>query len=218
MAENDLPSDISKPERLDPTRGIGPNTGENEEAPEKPFSTYMKEPGPGSNVEATKPSPFDVAGGSVAPTGQPTLESVNAQMKAASSTLGDLNEQLNTPKLKLKRSQNYLLRNKLGDANQNIRQSVEKLGVQPGKLAELKGRDKQNPVFRFINLVTDSQHQIKQAQTKIHQMTKDGQSVQPGKLLAVQVKLNKATQQLEYASVLLSNAVSSIKMMFNVQI
>ncbi|MCB1118020.1 MAG: hypothetical protein KDK50_05530 [Chlamydiia bacterium] len=216
MAENNLPKDISSPSQIDPSKSV--QTGE--ETPKKgtakePFSSYMNEgtQGPGTTGQ---PTPMDLAKGPALPTSQPTLESVNAQMKSASSSLGDVNNLLNTKGLKLKRSQTYLLRNKLTDANQNIRSAAQKTGVDVGPPPNLTGR--QNPIARFIGLVTDSQKQMDESQQMINKMAKEGQSVSPGLLLSVQVKINKASQQIEYASVLLSNAVSSIKSLFNVQI
>ncbi len=215
MAENDIPKDIAKPERIDPTKGISP--GEEQEPDQtqtKPFDSYMQ--GGPEKTQTSQPSPFDIAKGSVAPTGQPTLETVDAQMKTVSGTLGDINQHLNTKGLKLKRSQNYLLRNKLTDANQNIRTSVQKLGVDPGAPVQIAGR--QNPIMRFIALVGDSQNQMQQAQKKVKELSAQGSSVNPAELLTVQIKINKAQQELEYSSVLLSNAVSSVKSLFNVQI
>ena len=215
MAENDIPKDIARPEKMDPTKGISP--GEEQEpgqAQTKPFEPYMK--GGPEQSQSSQPSPFDIAKGPVSPTGQPTLETVNAQMKTASGTLGDINQHLNTKGLKLKRSQNYLLRNKLTDSNQNIRTAVQKLGVDPGAPVQVAGR--QNPIMRFIALVGDSQKQMQDAQKKVKELSAQGSSVNPAELLTVQIKINKAQQELEYSSVLLSNAVSSLKMMFNVQI
>lgn len=216
MAENDFPKNISKPSQIDPSKPV--QTGE--EAPSKgdakqPFSSYMNEgaQAPGSTGQ---PSPMDLAKGPAMPASQPTLESVTAQMKSASSSLGDVNNLLNTKDLKLKRSQAYLLRNKLTDANQNIRTAAQKTGVDVGPPPNLTGR--QNPIARFIGLVTDSQKKMDESQQMINKMSKEGQSISPGVLLSVQVKINKASQQIEYASVLLSNAVSSIKSLFNVQI
>lgn len=215
MAENDFPKDISKPERIDPTKSLQPG----EEAPQKggtqqPFSAYMKE-GP-SQTAAGQPSPMDIAAGQVSPASQPTLDSVHAQMKSVSGSLGDVHDQLQTKNLKLKRSQNYLLRNKLTDANANLRTAHQKLGGNPGEMPKMSG--KQNPLTRFVGLVSDSQTQMKNAQGLIQKMSEQGQEISPGMLLTVQVKINKASQQLEYCSVLLSNAVSALKSMFNVQI
>ena len=214
MADNKLPDDITRPQKIDPTKSLQPGEEKPQEAPAKPFSSYMgeKTEGPAS----TQPSPMDIAKGQVSPTSQPTLESVHAQMTSASSTLGDINSQLQTPNLKLKRSQNYLLRNKLSDANQNIRTAATKVGVDVGKPPQTSGR--QNPIMRYMNMVGDSQKQLAEAQNKVNEMSAKGDSVNPAELLTVQIKVNKATQELEYASVLLSNAVSSLKMMFNVQI
>ncbi|MCB1109147.1 MAG: hypothetical protein KDK44_05770 [Chlamydiia bacterium] len=215
MAENDIPKDIAKPERLDPTKGI--QAGEEQEpqqTPTKSFESYMK--GGPEQTQNSQPSPFDIAKGQVSPAAQPTLETINAQITTASSTLGDINQHLNTQGLKLKRSQQYLLRNKLTDSNQHLRTAAQKLGVDVGSAPQIAGR--QNPIMRYINLVADSQNQMQEAQSKIKELSMNRSSVNPAELLTVQIKINKAQQELEYCSVLLSNAVSSIKSLFNVQI
>lgn len=214
MVDNSLPDDLASPQKIDPTKSRQPGEEKPQQAPAKPFSSYMGEKTEGPT--SAQPSPMDIAKGQVGPTSQPTMESVHAQMKSASSTLGDINTQLQTPNLKLKRSQNYLLRNKLSDANQNIRTAASKVGVDVGKPPQTSGH--QNPIARYLNMVGDSQKQLSAAQNKVNELSQKGDSVNPAELLTVQIKVNKATQELEYASVLLSNAVSSLKMMFNVQI
>ncbi len=216
MAENDIPKDLSTSSKIDPSKSIQPG----EESPQKgtakqPFSSYMKEGTQGA-AQTGQPSPMDIAKGPPLPASQPTMESVHAQMQSASSSLGDVQSYLNTKDLKLKRSQNYLLRNKLSDANENIRSAAQKTGVDTGPKPKVTAR--QNPIARFLGLITDSQKQINDSQKMINKMAKEGQSISPGVLLSIQVKINKATQQIEYASVLLSNAVGAVKSMFNVQI
>ena len=214
MAESDLPKDIAKPEKIDPSKGIMPEGEGAGETPPKPFGPYMKE-GP-TEASKAEPSPIDLAKTAPLPPGQPTPESVNAQLTTASGTLGDIQGHLQTKGLKLKRSQNYLLRNKLADSNQHLRAAAQKLGASPGALPQIAGR--QNPIMRFLGMVTDSQNQIQEAQAKVQEISKNHSSVNPAELLTVQIKISKAQQELEYCSVLLSNAVSSLKMMFNVQI
>lgn len=208
------PDGIPGASNIDPTKSI--QSGEQEQKPSQSFDSFMKE-GQGSTPKTEGPSPFDlVAQGKTALSSGPTHESILGQMNSTSSVLGDLQTQLNKKNLNLRQSQKYLLRNKLTSANQNIRAAAKKTGVDVGEPPAQLNRN--NPVVKFLGILSDSQDQLKNAQLKIQQMNADGESVSPGNLLSVQVKLAKAQQELEYSSILLSAAVSDIKTLFNIQL
>ena len=169
----------------------------------------------GSAAPSTTPSPMDIAKTGSSPVSPPSMETVQGQMNSTSGVLGDIQKQLQTKNLKLKPSQKYLLRNKLGESNKLIRGAAEKLGVHTGDAISTLSR--QNPIARFINMVQDGQTQLEAAQHKISSLGKDGH-IEPAQLLTVQIKLSKAQQELEYSSVLLSKAVEDVKTLFNIQI
>lgn len=210
--------DISGPSNIDPTKSIQPG-GQEQAKPSQSFESYMKEGG-GPQAPSTKtegPSPFDLAvQGKTAVTTGPTNESILGQMNSTSSVLGDLQKQMNNKNLNLRQSQKYLLRNKLTNANQNIRTAAQKTGADIGPPVFQFNR--KNPVNKFLGLLSDSQSQLSNAQSKIQELNSNGQSMNPGDLLLIQVKLAKAQQELEYSSVLLSTAVSDIKTLFNIQL
>ncbi len=208
-----LPDQVGPTERIGATSPIGEDrrsssgTGSN-------FASHMgKEPQAAGQKGA--PSPMELAQGKVIQTG-PTMQTVMAQAQAAQSTLGDLSNYFNTPKLKLKPSQKYLLKNKLSDAVGYLRSANGKLG---GTNEEDPEEHKSvGPFGRFLGYVTSGQRQLESAQNKLKELQESGDNLNPADLLLVQVKLNKASQELEYASVLLSTAVNSIKQIFNVQL
>lgn len=177
----------------------------------KPFASYMEETA--SPASSGKISPMDLARPVTPPSTPATVESITSQMKSASSSLGDLQDQFNTPNLKLKPSQKYLLRNKLQEANTQIRQVAEKTGVDVGPPVNPVTRN--NPLGKFLALITDGERHLNSAQQTL--ASYNGQ-ISPADLLLMQVKLNKAQQEIEYSSVLLSKAVDDIKTIFNVQI
>jgi hypothetical protein len=211
------PDEISNISNIDPTKSIQPG-GDQGAKPSQSFESFMKEgQGAQGGNKTTGPSPFDLAAqGKAAITTGPSHESVLGQMNSTSSVLGDLQTQMNNKNLNLRQSQKYLLRNKLTSANQNIRTAAQKTGVDTGELPSEFNR--KNPVTKFLGLISDSQNQLQGAQEKIKSMNINGQSMNPGDLLLVQVKLAKAQQELEYSSVLLSTAVSDIKTLFNIQL
>ncbi len=49
---------------------------------------------------------------------------------------------------------------------------------------------------------------MQSAQQQLQNLKDKGKSINPGDFLLVQVKMNKAQQEIEFTSVLLSNAVS----------
>ena len=182
--------------------------------PEKPFESYMDENVPGTE-KPEGPSPMELPEKAGTGTG-PTMDSIHEQMQKTSDSLGNVHDQLSTKNLKLKQSQKYLLRNKLSDANTDIRAAAEKAGVDTGKAPSRSTR--QNPIARFLALVTDGQQQLGAAARKIQSMNAEGKAMSPGDLLLTQVKLSKAQQEIEYSSVILSKAIDNIKMLFNIQL
>jgi hypothetical protein len=217
MADN-KPTDISKPSNIDPLKSIQP--GEQDQSkPAGDFQSFMQE-GQGSQAGKTAaqgPSPIELAGAEkqTSMTG-PSHESISNQISSTSSVLGDLQNQLNNKNLNLRQSQKYLLRNKLASANQNIRTAATKAGVDTGPPPSQFSR--QSPINKFLGMISDSQSQLSNAQTEINNLNMNGQSMNPGDLLLIQVKLSKAQQELEYSSVLLSTATSDIKTLFNIQL
>ncbi|MCI5052815.1 MAG: hypothetical protein MRY21_06755 [Simkaniaceae bacterium] len=216
----DLPQGpVPSPDRIDPNK---PVEGSDQMHPGNDFGELMNKPSgqpmPGEQASqaAQKPSPAELTQQQPMQTGTPTQESLNSQIKASSATLGDLQTKMNTPNLRLKSSQRYLLRQKLGDANSQIRSAASQAGVQLP--APPKNISRQNPVARFLSMISDSQEQLNQTSKSINDLADSGKPINPAKMLMMQVRLGKAQQQLEYSSIILSKAVDDIKLMFNVQL
>lgn len=217
MADNS-PEKITTPSSIDPSKSIQPGDQE-QSKPTGDFQSFMQD-GQGPQAAGGKPegpSPFDLAaGGQQAAMTGPTHESVLGQMNSAASVLGDLQSQMSNKNLNLRQSQKYLLRNKLTSANQNIRTAASKAGVDTGP--PITQFSRQSPINKFLGMISDSQSQLSSAQSQIQNLNANGQSMNPGDILLIQVKLAKAQQELEYSSVLLSTATSDIKTLFNIQL
>jgi hypothetical protein len=212
MADNDLPPKLSDPSAVPGMAPIDQNT--TSEAGKRPFADYMREE---PQVKAQQaPSPMQALTPQTNISGPPTMDSVQEQMKATSSQLGDINQKLNTPNLKLKPSEKFLVRSKLEDAHTNIREAAQKVGVDTGPQLDTKGL--QNPIAKFLALIGDGQQQLESAQTMIAKYSENGQVVNPGELLLAQIKINRAQQQLDFSSIVLAKAIEGIKTLFNVQI
>jgi hypothetical protein len=212
------------PSPEDVTRSSAPTPigqGEAGKLPEttRPFQSYMQAPTePNPMLAGGKPmqvSPFDLAQGQVLAAG-PTFNTIQAQAKSAQLALGDVSTQLNTPNLKLRQSSKYLLKNKLGSASTLIRSASSKLGVEEKAPRETPAGA--GPIQRFLSLITDGQDQLEAAQSQLKALQSRGESLSPADMLLVQIKLNKAQQEIEYSSLLLSKAVDDMKMMMNIQL
>ncbi|HAZ15310.1 MAG: hypothetical protein A2Y28_00425 [Chlamydiae bacterium GWC2_50_10] len=214
MPDGPFPKDIEDATRVESTLPIG--TG-GKPLPATPFSTYMP---PQEAAAIGKPSatqsPFDVMQSqSVAASGG-NINTLLSQVQTAQTTLGDLTNSLNTPKLKLKQSQRWLLKNKLANSNAHLRSVNEKLGVNPGP--EIEEPSAGGPATTFLSYVTDGQLQLEQAKQQLSHLSNTGQAINPADLLLLQIKLAKAQTEIEYSSVLLSKAVDDMRTLMNVQL
>jgi hypothetical protein len=215
----DLPGDVEDPGRIFETTPVSGGAAEKGglAVPTQQFSAFMK---PGTPMETAGKSamisPFGLMQGQPPLAQAPTMDTLLAQINNAQSTLGDINSQLNTPGLKLKASTKYLTKSKLSDANDNLRTFNSKIGAnvpEEPDISEFKG-----PLGRFFAYLTDGQNQMDAAKRQLQDLKGKGANISPGDFLLIQVKLNKAQQLLEFTSVLLSNAVSDIKQMMQIQL
>jgi hypothetical protein len=207
----------------DVTRSVAPSPvgeGESGESPERTrsFQSYMQtnEPNPLlSGGKSMQISPFDVAHGQVLAAG-PTYETLQHQAKVAQTALSDVSTQLNTPNLKLRKSSQYILKNKLPSAMGMIRSASSKLGAPEQPPSDIPAGA--GPIQKFLALVTDGQNQLEAAQEQVKSLQNKGDSLSPADMLLIQIKLNKAQQEIEYSSLLLSKAVDDMKMLMNIQL
>jgi hypothetical protein len=218
MADQQLPNDVGSTDRIFPTQAVGEDK-EKLSVPTQSFSSFMKG-GQASPLEtagkAPMISPFGMMQGQPPLAQAPTMQTLMAQINSAQSTMGDLSSQLNTPNLKLKASQKYLLKNKLTDANASLRAANAKMGADTP--SEPDHTQFSGPLGKFFAYLSDGQNQLESAKNQLESLKNKGENLNPGDFLLIQVKLNKAQQELDFTSVLLSNAVSAAKMLMQVQL
>lgn len=203
-------------DKIDPVQGGGQSSPKDEIPEENAFKQHMEKGAP-EGAKSNAPSPMDIAAQQkISPSAPPTMDRVQEQMNSVSGSLGDIKNKLNQ-KPKLKKSEMHLVRKKLGTANEHINSAAKKVGVDTGDFDKKLNKSK-NPIARFLSMVSDGQHQMVQAADTIKNLNSNGKKMQPGDLLLVQIKLNKAQQELNYTSVILGNATSMIKTLFNIQI
>jgi hypothetical protein len=204
------------PDRITSTGSVGQER-KSMQTPAEGFKTLMQQPPAAGPKPTAKPelTPFDLLQAQTLAT-SPSLTTLLAQVKSAHTTLGDLSNQLSNSNLKLKQSQKYLLKNKLSEASSHLRSVNALLGADVPEPPEAQSGA--GPIAKFLNFVTDGQNQLSSAADQIHKLNNSGESINPGDLMLIQIKINKAEQELNYASILLSKAVDDMNTLFQVQI
>lgn len=186
--------------------------------PPEGFESYMQGTGktpPQAPPTSGAPTPMDVTRNSPISAGALSLDTISEQARNAQDSLGTVEKQLKDKNLKLKRSQSHLIRQKLGDANTHIRAAGSKLGVQTG---EAKTPGGLSGVARFIAMVNDGQDQLMQVQDQLKKMSANGEQLNPGEMMSIQVKMGLAQQEIEYSSTLLSKVIQSLTQIINTQL
>lgn len=208
------PDDVTK---LDPTRRVGDDQKSTTSAPGKGFESYMNKAGEQmqGGGKTTAVSPFDLAQSQAPLATGPTFDSLLSQVKASQTMLGDMNNDLNTKNLKLKQSQRYLLRSKLGNANNYLKAANAKMGADAPTPPPSSGG---GVMGKFLNYIADGQSNLSAAQQQLMNLKGKGDALKPADFLAIQLKLAHAQQEIEYASIMLSKAVDDMKTLMNIQL
>ena len=209
---------VERPDRLDPIKKIGedkqtggptPQPGSFESAMEK----AAQQPSP-----STKPggvSPIELAQNPSPLTQGPSFDSLLQQTKSVQGLLGDVNTHLQTKNLKLKQSDRASLRSKLTSANSYLKAANVKMGAEVTEESTPQGG---GILGKFLGYVTQGQANVAAAQKQLMDLKGKGDALKPADFLAIQVKLAHAQQEIEYASMMLANAVSGLKTLFNIQL
>ncbi len=206
-----VPPDAS-PGPVDPSKsleraGDSPQSG-------KGFESHMQE-GAQEGLKPQGPTPMNLAQGPAQTGAPPNMDSILNQAKVTQDGLGTIGEQLQSPNMKLKRSQARLLKNKLTDAQEHIRGASAKLGIDSPPFKPPAGG---SVIGRFVAYVNDGQDQLIQVQEQLKQMSAKGQQLNAAEMLSVSVKMNLAQQEIEFSSTLLGKVMDSIKQVMNIQL
>lgn len=211
-----IPPDNS--EKISPNQPLTPGGPTAPGTPQKgDFESHMQNAPSGQAPSQPQGlSPGQVPQGPATPQGSsPSLDSVTSQVTTAQDSIGNLQNKLNTNNLKLTRSQQHLLRNKLTDASTHLRAANSKMGLDPPAMPEPKGS---GPIAKFLSYVADGENQLKAAKQQLSDLKNSGDSLRPSDMILIQIKLNKAQQEIEYSSVLLSKVITSLTQILNTQL
>jgi flagellar hook-basal body complex protein FliE len=213
-----LPGDVSPTSKIEPLQPLGED--QHEVGGEKPFSAFMEEkeafPTQGTSGKASAISPFDLVQSGIKPITTPNSQALFSQADLAHSTLNTIQTQLNHPNLKLKASEKYLVKNKLVDANTNFKAINSKLNAPAPELAESPKAT--GPIAQYLGYVTDGMQQIEATKQQLAFLSSKGQQMSPPDFMLVQLKLNKAQQELDFTSAVLGKSIEGVKAIMNIQI
>jgi hypothetical protein len=182
------------------------------------FESYMKEQPPSaeeSGGKTTNVTPMDLAK-TPPQVEKPTPESLANQVEQAQTNYQEIQKKLKSPNLTFKRSDNYLIRNKLNEAKNHLNAAAKKLNAE--KPPPTTVPQKAGPVAKFLAMAADGQNQLELTKRKLARISETNKQLKPTDMLLVQVKLAQAQQEIEYTSTLLSQVVRSIQQVLNVQL
>lgn len=228
MTENTpLPSDISSPSKIEAL----PNMSDDQQGIEErtqSFASLMQSKEPAAKGQemmshkVSNVSPFDLASNGARPIGTPNIETLMAQTNLAHNTMTTVQTQLSHPDLKLKASQKYLVKNKLSDANTNLRAANAKMGIVPTEnneeLAKASTKGSGPIAQHLLRYVTDGLDQLEAAKKQLGAISAQGANLSPAEFMLVQLKMNKAQQELDFTSAVLGKSIEGFKSIMNVQI
>ena len=198
---------------------IEPPTGPTQKASvpnRQAFESHMEQAEEQVSGVGQGPTPLELEQGSNPPKGAPTLESLNNQFGHVQNKFREVQKQLNTPKLTLNKTDSDILNTKLSGANNHLNRLANHLGA--GQIDNTPVPRGAGPIVKFLAMVTDGQNRMVLAQKEISKYSKSKDKMNPADMLLVQTKLAQAQQEIEYSSILLSNSVSSLKQMMNIQL
>jgi len=197
-----------------PVTGITPGG----QAPGTGFEAKMQgQPNFGAQTPTgvSGPTPMELANTSNIQRGTPTFDSLMGQARSTQDGLGTVSNQLNYPNLKLNRPQTHLLKRHLQDANEHINKVAGQLGVNTPPPATGSGS---NTIARFLTWVGQGQDTMQTVQTQLQQMSKNPDSINPADMILAQSKMNQASNEIQYSTMLLSKVIDSLKQILQTQL
>jgi hypothetical protein len=150
------------------------------------------------------------------------FENVLSRMDSAQSAMDDYNSLPEGTDLPV--SVQNLLKNKISNITQSTEVISQKMGMEeplPGVKADSAASElKQNfnaPLKQFMGYLTGSQDRMSALHQDIGKMNESG-DMSPGKMMTVQLKMNKVSREIELFTNLLSKSIESVKTLMQVQL
>jgi hypothetical protein len=80
---------------------------------------------------------------------------------------------------------------------------------------KLSNSQDKDMLINFLSYIGEGELEMEQVKQKIFEMSKDAQSMNAGQMMLAQMEMAKAMHKIEFASIIMSNAVTSLKNLFN---
>lgn len=143
--------------------------------------------------------------------------SIKDQAKGVIDQIEQVKDKLKT-QTDIKPSYQTLLRNRLSHIDDNVKIALNKAGIEYTPATNVAEAGKANPAQRFLNLLSNSQHQLENLHSTIESLSMTGAQISPANMLAIQMKMGYVQQQIELFTSLLNKALESTKTIMNVQV
>ncbi len=147
-----------------------------------------------------------------------------AQVELAANKMGEIKAKLQEPGVKVKEAYTPIVQNKLSHINDNIRITLSHAGgeittpTSEVTTPPVPPISSENPIMRFLGFLTDGEYKLRTLATDVDKWNLNKTDINPATMLAVQIKVNFITQELEFFSSLLNKALESTKTIMNVQV
>lgn len=217
-----LPGDASEVTKIESIPSMGEELGHLEDQTQNFAQIMQAKEAEAAKASARTPtiSPFDLAQVGAKPIASPNMQTLMDQTNLAHKTFSTIQDQLSTQNLKLKPSQRYLVKNKLSDVNTHLRAANAKMGIPPLEPSEEPSPSKASgPIAQYLSYVTDGMNQLSAAKKQLGEISSRGpNALSPAEFMLLQLKFNKAQQELDFTTTLLAKSLEGLKTVMNVQI
>ena len=142
-----------------------------------------------------------------------------AQTERAVNKIDEIKTTLAQPDMAIRQDAAPLLRNKLSHIDDNIRITLSKADLEvPEQVKAIAAPPSDNPITRFLGMLTDGQHKLQSLASEVDRWHQNKELINPATMLAIQIKVNYISQELEFFTALLNKSLESTKTIMNVQV
>lgn len=214
MSQHRIPSD------LDPSRSHRPGSPIPEESGEdsqgKSFSSLMQTNAAEQDPTSIAINPMQLA--QMATAGAANPATILAQVQMVQNQMLNVKGQVSHPNLKLNTAQKNTIKTKLISANSKLEAAHLKMGGTLDKKEEDTGdAPSKGPIAHFLGMLSNGIDQLEDTKHLVKTVSNNGQ-LSPADFLTIQIKLAKASQEIEFTGVLLSKTLDGFKQLMSVQL
>jgi aspartate ammonia-lyase len=228
VAEDDIikNSPISPGKKIEPI-GEQPNL-EKQLGSQQPAPFNLQGAAAPTKVEAV--NPMEAASQTQA-AAQPTGPQVTQNMQNLLDQINSVKEKLQNPRLSLSTAEQQVAQYRLNRLQDNLNVISGRLGM-PQKAETVAPKSNATttsstdgkpaataptPIETYLNYLTEGQKQLDDATSALKGLNADGGAISTGDLMAIQLKVNGAQQEIQFFSALLGQSLDALKGLMNTQ-